>query len=444
MTRAEETSGAPLANASAGAGAGRNTWDLYSGPQRWTYLGILFLVSTSNYVDRNIITVLVEPIKAEFGASDAMMGLLTGLAFAVFYATLGIPVAQMADRGNRKHVIAIALTVWSVMTTLSGLAQNFWHLALARVGVGAGEAGAIPPAQSLIADYFRPELRARALGIFMMAAMAGYVLGLVLGGYIAEHYGWRAAFLIVGPPGVALALVVHFLLKEPRLKPEFAISKEARESAWGAFRALAGTPSYVLIVLGLVLYFLVAYGALVFSVSFMMRVHGMSLSEAGGAYGLVSSVGAVIGTLAGATLTDLLSKKRGLPWAALVPGIGLIVSLPLQSAAFLADSVLAMMALMLLASCLFSAAVPAMFAALHLVCGSKRRATAVAIALFFANLFGLGLGPPITGVLSDMFAGAYGPGEGLRYALLIMCVALAPAGFFMLRAAKHLKADLEV
>jgi predicted MFS family arabinose efflux permease len=444
LTRAEQISGATPANSSAAADAGRKTWDLYSGPQRWTYLWVLFLVCTSNYVDRNIITVLVEPIKIEFGASDAMMGLLTGLAFAMFYATLGIPVAQMADRGNRKHVIAIALTVWSVMTTLSGLAQNFWHLALARVGVGAGEAGAIPPAQSLIADYFRPELRARALGVFMMAAMAGYVLGLVLGGYIAEHYGWRAAFLIVGPPGLALALVVHFVLKEPRLKPEFAIPKEARERAWDAFRALARTPSYVLIILGLVFYFLVAYGALVFSVSFMMRVHGMSVSEAGGAYGLVSSVGAVIGTLAGATLTDLLSKKRGLPWAALVPGISLIISLPLQSAAFLADSVLAMMTLVLLANCLFSAAVPAMFAALHLVCGSKRRATAVAVALFFANLFGLGLGPPITGVLSDMFAGAYGPGEGLRYALLIMCIALAPAGFFMLRAAKHLEADLEV
>lgn len=444
MTEAAQNPVTTPVNSSTAAGAGRNTWELYSGPQRWVYLWVLFLVATSNYVDRNIITVLVEPIKTEFGASDAMMGLLTGLAFAMFYATLGIPVAQIADRGNRKHVIAIALTVWSVMTTLSGLAQNFWHLALARVGVGAGEAGGIPPAQSLIADYFRPELRARALGIFMMAAMAGYVLGLVLGGYIAEHYGWRAAFLIVGPPGVALALVVHFVLKEPRLKPEFAIPKAAKESAWSAFNALAKKPSYVFIIVATVFYFLVAYGALVFSVSFMMRVHGMSVSEAGGAYGLVSSVGAVIGTLAGATLTDLLAKKRGLPWAALVPGISLIVSLPLQSAAFLADSVLAMMALLLLANCLFSAAVPAMFAALHLVCGSKRRATAVAIALFFANLFGLGLGPPITGALSDMFAAAYGPGEGLRYALLIMCVALAPAGFFMLRAAKHLKADLEV
>jgi MFS family permease len=193
----------------------------------------------------------------------------------------------------------------------------------------------------------------------------------------------------------------------------------------------------------MVFYFLTAYGALVFSVSFMMRVHWMSVSEAGGAYGLVSSVAVVIGTFAGATVTDLLSKKRGLRWAALVPGISLITSLPLQCAAFLADSVLVMFALLLLASCLFSAAVPAMFAALHLVCGSKRRAMAVAAAFFFANLFGLGLGPPLTGALSDMFADAYGPGEGLRYALLIMCAALAPAGFFMLRAAKRLEADLE-
>jgi predicted MFS family arabinose efflux permease len=361
----------------------------------------------------------------------------------MFYATLGIPVAQMADRGNRKHVIAIALTVWSIMTALSGMAQSFWQLALARVGVGAGEAGAIPPAQSLIADYFRPEMRARALGVFMMASMAGYILGLVLGGYIAEHYGWRAAFVVVGLPGLALALLVHFVLQEPRERPEFAIRTEAKESAWSAFKALAKKPSYVCIILSMVFYFLTAYGALVFSVSFMMRVHGMSVSEAGGAYGLVSSVAVVIGTFAGATVTDLLSKKRGLRWAALVPGISLIISLPLLSAAFLADSVLVMFALLLLASCLFSAAVPAMFAALHLVCGSKRRAMAVAAAFFFANLFGLGLGPPLTGALSDMFADAYGPGEGLRYALLIMCAALAPAGFFMLRAAKRLEADLE-
>ena len=191
-------------------------WDLYSGKQRWVFLTVLFLVSTSNVVDRQIVTVLLEPIKAEFGVSDTMLGLLSGLAFALFYVTLGIPIARLADSKNRKLIVGTAITVWSIMTALCGAAQSFFQLALARVGVGAGEAGAVPPSQSLLADYFPPERRSLALAVFFLSAAAGNVLGLIVGGQVADAYGWRWTFVIFGLPGLLLALIVWVVLDEPR------------------------------------------------------------------------------------------------------------------------------------------------------------------------------------------------------------------------------------
>ena len=174
---------------------------------------MLFLIGTSNFADRNVIGVLLEPIKAEFGISDASLGLLSGVSFALFYATLGLPVAHWADRGDRRLIITLALGIWTVMTALCGLAQSFWQLVLVRVGVGAGEAGAVPPAQSLIIDYYSPDRRGRAIGIFMLSSTTGYVLGIVIGGWIAEAHGWRAAFLFVGLPRLVLAILARFVLK---------------------------------------------------------------------------------------------------------------------------------------------------------------------------------------------------------------------------------------
>ncbi|MDT9600112.1 spinster family MFS transporter [Sphingosinicella rhizophila] len=417
-------------------------WDLYTGRQRGTFLFVLFLVGTSNYVDRNIIGVLLEPIKNEFQVSDTMLGLLSGISFALFYATLGIPVARWADRGDRRFIITLALTIWSVMTALCGMAQNFWQLALARVGVGAGEAGAIPPAQSLIADYFPPDGRSKAIGIYMMCSMAGYVLGLVAGGWIAQNYGWRAAFLIVGLPGLLLAILTRFLIKEPRHLPQFAIRADSQESVMATFRALFEKPSYRNIIYAMVLYFLMAYGALVFTSSFMIRVHGLTIAEAGGLFGTMSAIGAVIGNLAGGIWTDRLAK-RDIAWTARLPGWGLMIALPLYWGAFLAPSVPLMAGILLIASIVLTGVIPPMFSALHLVCGTSRRAMAVAIAFFFANLIGLGLGPIIAGSLSDWFAQSHGPGDGLRYALMIVMVVFVPSGFFMLRAARTLRADME-
>ncbi|WP_447751277.1 spinster family MFS transporter [Sphingopyxis fribergensis] len=423
-------------------GGPTKSWDLYSGRQRGIYLFVLFLVGTSNYVDRNIIGVLLEPIKQEFGVSDTMLGLLSGISFALFYATLGIPVARWADRGDRRFIITISLTIWSLMTVLCGMAQNFWQLALARVGVGMGEAGAIPPAQSLIADYYPPDRRSKAIGVYMMCSMAGYVIGLVAGGWIAQHYGWRDAFFIVGLPGLLLALTTRFLLAEPRHLPQFAIQARSQEPVTATFRALFEKPSYRNIIGAMVLYFLMAYGALLFTASFMMRVHDLSVSEAGALFGGLSAAGAIVGNIGGGIITDYLAK-RDIAWTARLPGWGLILALPLYEVAFMAPNIPLMAGALFLASIFLTGVIPPMFSALHAVCGSARRAMAVAIAFFFANLIGLGLGPVIAGSLSDWFAQSYGPADGLRFALMTVMFTFIPSGILMLRAARTLGADLE-
>jgi MFS family permease len=417
-------------------------WDLYTDRQRWTLLVVLFLVATSSYIDKNIIGVLLQPIKDEFQVSDTMLGLLSGLTFAMFYATLGIPVARWADRGDRRLIITISLTFWSVMTALCGFAQSFWQLAAARIGVGAGEAGAIPPAQSLIADYFPPERRGKALGGFMMASMAGYVLGVVVGGQIAQAYGWRAAFLIVGLPGVLLAVIARLLLDEPRHRPAFAIGATSHEPLRESFRALIAKPSFVNILIAMVLYFLIAYGAFVFVIAYLIRAHGISVGQASAIFGGVSTFGAIAGNAIGGTLTDRLAQ-RDLAWTARLPGWGLLLAFPAYELAFLMPSLATTVVVLVFAGVLLTGAVPPMFAALHTICGSKRRAMSVAIIFFFANLIGLGLGPVIAGSLSDAFAKSVGPAEGLRYAMMLVMVIFLPCGYYMLRAARTLTADAE-
>jgi predicted MFS family arabinose efflux permease len=422
--------------------AGATTWDLYSGRRRWTFLAVLFLVSTSNYVDRNVIGVLLEPIKREFQVSDTMLGLLTGFSFAIFYATLGIPVARWADRGDRRFIVTISLTIWSLMTALCGMAQSFLQLALARIGVGAGEAGALPPAQSLIADYYPPGERGKALGTFMMSSMAGYVIGVVLGGQIAQAYGWRAAFLVVGLPGLALAVLTRLVLDEPRRLPRFAVQRDSAERLFVSVRVLLGKRSFVDILIAMVLYFLMAYGAFVFTVSHLIRSHGLSVGRASAIFGIVSTVTAVAGSWLGGAFADRLAK-RDIGWLARLPGWMLILALPVYEVAFAGRSLGVAVPALAVGGMLLTGAIPAMFAALHAVCGSPRRAMSVAVIFFFANLIGTGLGPLLTGRLSDAFARSVGPADGLRYAIMIMMVTFVPSGWFMLRAAKNLSHDQE-
>jgi predicted MFS family arabinose efflux permease len=403
---------------------------------------VLFLVGTSNYVDRSIIGVLLEPIKAEFQVSDTMLGLLSGISFALMYATFGIPIARWADRGDRRLVITLSMVVWNIMTGLCGVASGFWQLAAARFGVGLGESGAIPPAQSLLADYYPPEDRARAFGVFGTSSSAGYAIALILGGFLAQNFGWRAAFLAFGLLGMGLAPLTYLVLREPRHASQFAVRSGDYESTRAAVRVLFAKATYRNILVSIVLYFLVAYGALVFIVSVMIRVHGLSVAKAGATFGTIVAVSALIGNLVGGAVADRLAR-RNLAWLAPFAGWGMIAAMPIFQLALWSPSLVTMIPLLLLAMVLLSGVVPAMYSALHVVCGSKRRALAVAIAFFFANLIGLGLGPVIAGSLSDVLAFNYGPAEGLRYALMIVTNVLALAGWFMLRAVRYLQTDAE-
>jgi MFS family permease len=417
------------------------SWTLYTGRQRWGLLAVLFLVSTSNYFDRNIISVLLEPIKHEFHASDTMLGLLGGFCFAAFYAVFGMPVARWADRGNRRTIITIALTVWSVMTVLCGFAQTFWQLAIARVGVGAGESGAIPPAQSLIADYFPPRQRASAIAIFTSAAVAGYLLGFGVGGYIAATRGWRAAFLLAGAPGLLLALVTRFGLREPRLQLGFPSLGADGERLSEALAHLLAKRGFLYALGGCMLYFFMAYGALIFIPSFLIRLMHVPLAVVSVSYGTVSAVGSLIGTLGGGWLADYLSR-RDIRWLAWLPAAACALTAPLYVVAFSLHSFVAFLALGFVAEILLVGGLPPVFAAIHAVCGSRRRATAIALVLFSATLLGGGFGPLVTGAISDALTAVYGA-EGLRYALtLMMTLLLATGGFFYLFG-RAMPADLE-
>ncbi len=417
------------------------SWELYTGADRRLFLVVLFLVGTSNYLDRNLISVLLEQIKNEYHASDTMLGLVSGISFALLYATLGIPVARWADRGDRKLVISWSLAIWSFTTMLCGLAGPFWQLVAARFGVGAGEAGAVPPAQSLIADYFAPTERARAIGIFLMSSSAGYALGLVGGGIIAENFGWRAAFITFGLVGFLLLPPVRLLLKEPRVMRR-AASPQSGETAIAAIRALLAKRAYRNILAAIVLYYMMAYGALVFVVSLMIRAHGMSVAQAGTLFGVVFAIGAVVGSFGGGALADRLAA-RDIRWLARMGGWGVILAIPFYAFAFYSPSVIVMVPLLFAGAVIVNAAIPPVFSALHTVCGSARRALAVALTYLFANLIGLGLGPVIAGALSDAFSATYGAAEGLRYSLILLMGVLVPCGWFLLRAARYMRGDAE-
>lgn len=411
----------------------------YSSRRRWFMLFILYLVSTFSYLDRTMIRVALEPIKAEFHVSDTMLGLLGGSAFAFFYATLGIPVARWADRGDRRVVVTTALAVWSGMTALGGVATTFWQLAVARLGVGAGESGAMAPAQSLLTDYFPPEQRTRAISIFLLSMATGSYLGLAAGGWVTQTFGWRAMFLAAGWLGLLLAPVVYLSLKEPRRGPHVTGSTE---SMLMAVKALRSKPCYVLAVVAMTFYFFVANGPLTFIVPFFVRAHGLTLVQIGQTYALSTAVGSVTGVLVGGAVTERLVRFN-VRWFGWVPAICLPVVCALYLVGFTVHTTTTALVLLFCATVVTTATNPPMYALLHAVCGSKRRVMAVSIAMLSANLVGIGLGPVATGMASDYFAVAFGAVDGLRCALVLTSLALIPASGFFVWSAHCIRADLE-
>ena len=393
-----------------------------SSSYKWYVLTILTIVYTFNFIDRQILVILQEPIKAELGLSDTQLGLLTGLAFAALYVILGIPIARYADLNNRKNVVAASLAVWSTMTALSGTAANFGQLLLTRIGVGVGEAGGSPPSHSIISDYFPPEKRATALSIYSMGIYFGIFLGFIVGGIIAKYYGWRVAFYALGIPGVLFSLILYFTVKEPikghsdeeNLDTETPSLKEV-------IKTLLAKKTFIYLSLGCGFHTFITYGVGNFLPSFMQRVHGIDIAHAGIVLGLTMGIGGAIGTFAGGYLGDKL-RHRDMRWYIWVPILaGLVNNIPSAFLIFSSNPQIALW-ITLLTSMFTAFYLGPVIAVCHSLVNAKMRAFTSAILFFILNLIGLGLGPLAIGYASDLLTPTYGD-LSLRYAFLLSFIA---------------------
>ena len=404
-------------------------------------LGILVVVYTFNFIDRQILSILLEPVKTELGLSDTQMGLLTGFAFAMFYATLGIPIARFADRTNRRNLIAAALGIWSIFTALSGLAQNFWHMLAARIGVGVGEAGCSPPAHSMIADYYPAEQRATALGIYSLGIPFGIMFGLFAGGWINEFFGWRAAFFVVGVPGILLAILVRYTLAEPpRGMAEGRVDTGAQPSISETLSYLWQKKSFRHMSFAAALSAFVGYGFVTWAPAFLIRSFGMGTGEIGTWFGLILGVAGGVGIAGGGYLADKFGAKDP-KWYLWTTAIALIIATPFNIMVYFAtNSTLALLAMIL--PVLFGNFYQATtFSQTQGISELRMRAVAAGILLFIINFIGLGFGPQVVGLVSDLLTESYGQ-ESLRYALLVCSLVNIWAALHYFIAGRHLKDDL--
>jgi predicted MFS family arabinose efflux permease len=413
----------------------------YTRPQLVGFLALIFLLSLSNYVSRFTLIAVLEPIKIEFGVSDAQLGLLSGAAFAITYSLLSVPVARWADFGNRGRILAIAAMIWSVATMACGMAHSFFHLIVARLGVGIGEAGAVAPAQSLVSDYVRPEHRARAFALFPAAGSIGLALGLAGGGWVAETYGWRWSFIVAGAPGALLAIATWLFLAEPRRQFQKSLTKQnvGSENILQVFLSLWSIASWRLGLIAFCCYGLFVYGALVFMPSYLIRVVGLDIAAAGALYGWVSGIAGLLGTAVGAWVTDKFGAKDQ-RWLMRLPACAVILaSVPYLMAFTLRDN-FAVLTSIGFGDFLLAMIIPGLFAAMHGVCGAHRRATGSALYLFGLVMIGSVCGPYLTGLISDMLQSRLGS-SGLPAALMIVGSALLVAGTLLWRAGDHYEQD---
>jgi predicted MFS family arabinose efflux permease len=404
-------------------------------------LAVLFLVYVFNFIDRQVLAILLEDIKADFGVSDTAMGFLAGFAFALFYTVAGIPLARWADRGSRRSIIALGLGVWSLMTAASGLARNFAQLALARVGVGIGEAAGTPPAHSLISDYFPPERRATALAIYANGVYVGAMLAYLAGGFIKQHFDWRTVYLAVGLPGILLALVVRLTVREPPrgYSERGAVSAEPA-SLGEVIRFLLSNRSFVYIVIAASFQALTGYGFLTWGPTFLGRVHHMDGVEIATWLGLSIGLGGSFGALLGGTIADRLGI-RDLRWYMLVPAIVSLAAPPFAAGFVLLEDRLLALLCFVPFYVLGAMYIGPMLSMVQGLVKLRMRATASAILLFILNMIGLGAGPFIVGFLNDLLAEQFGV-EAIRYSMLGVGVMGGPAAVFFYLASRNLREDL--
>lgn len=404
-------------------------------------LVLLTLVYALNFIDRQILVILQESIKVDMDLSDSQLGLLTGFAFAIFYVSVGIPIARWADVGNRRNIVSLAIAVWSGMTALSGFTQNFWQLLMARIGVGVGEAGGSPPSHSMISDYYPVEQRGSALSFYSTGVYLGILFGFLIGGWINSEFGWRTAFFVVGVPGFLVALLVRFTIREPVRGGLEGRALEVPATFGETLRTLKSFGSFKLFAVAAGLNAFSSYGIGNFTPSFLIRSHGFSSLEVGTSLALITGIGGALGTYMGGVLADRYGAKDK-RWYLWISGIPAACSVPLMfTAVFIGDPRL-VLGFLFFATMLGAFYLGPTIAISHTLVSPSMRAMASAILFFILNLIGLGLGPLVVGMLSDFLTPSYGS-EALRYALgIVSFVNLISAAFFFL-AARKLLADLK-
>ena len=388
------------------------------GQSRYYVLAILTLVYAFNHIDRQVLVILLEPIREDLKLEDWHLGLLSGLGFAAVYSTVGIPVAIWADRGVRRDIVALSLGFWSFMTVLSGFAQTYWHLLLARMGVGLGEAGGTPPATSMIADLYPPSQRATALGVYTLGIGLGILAGFPLGGYVYELYGWRAAFFVAGAPGLVLALVVWLTVREPERGQSEARVDTARPSIKQTFAFMLGQPAFLWLLAGCMMICVSANAFLAWTSPLLIRTYSAGVGEVSLALGLlVGGLGGLGAVLIG-LVCDRLSRKdlRWRPWIILASAI---VALPFAWGFLNAGSLQNAYLFNIVPSFIGLVYASIAYTAAQELVGVKMRAVASAFTLFCLTLLGIGGGPTLVGFLSSAFA-SDGPAVSLRRALEFM------------------------
>ena len=410
------------------------------------FLGVMMLIYISSYLDRQIIAVLLPQIKAEFDVPDLYLGMLSGLAFAIFYTTLGLPLARIAEKKSRVNLLAICITAWSIMTMVCGAAVTFMQLLLARIGVGVGEAGCNPSAHSLISDYFPFEKRASALAVYALGVPLGTLLGLSLGGWLGDMYGWRITMLAVGLPGLVLAVLAKLLIKEPprgyseaktaNVAAQAADTPTARET----FTFLWRTRTFRALCVASAADAFVGYGLLIWLPTYLIRSFDLSGSEVGLRLGLLVGIAGLVGTLGSGYLADKLGK-RNKRFYCLIPAIAACIALISNLAAYTSSSLNSIYLLLIIPMIALPASGAPVYAAVQSIAPLRMRATATAVLLLVVNLVGLGFGPTFIGAMSDFLAPTYGA-DSLRLAMLTIIggyTVSATAAFF---ASKYFIDDL--
>jgi MFS family permease len=411
---------------------------------------LLMVILVSNYVDRTVLSLLLQSIKVDLALSDTQLGLLSGIAFTLFYAVVGIPIARWADRGNRVLIISLATTIWSVAVALCGAAAAFVHLLIIRVCVGVGEAGLAPPAHSLIADFFNRSERPRAVSTFKLGVPISLIIGYLGAGWLNELFGWRLTFVLLGLPGLFLGVLAWFTLREPRAtgqrKPPPKKNADKLDAAadgpttWQVVHYLAGNSSFRLLIFAYALVTLFGTGISKWQPAFFIRTYGISTGELGSWLALMSGGGALIGTFLGGYLAtryaanDERLQLRTMAFAYAAFGF-------IYMGIFIVQDIYWAFALMGLASIGGNIVVGPLFAMTQSLVPGRMRATALAIMYLVANLIGGGLGPLSVGILSDALFLAAGQ-DSLRIALALLAPGFALSGLFAWRASRTINADL--